>query len=57
MTPGKRRQDEAGPARIARLEQDVDDLREMLERLVAESLTAQEMVVMTGQGLPRPGGR
>ena len=59
MTPGERRQDQARRARIRRLEQEVADLREMLERLVAESLTEagpMDVTVRQAQGLLRRTG-
>src|SRR5262245_55619003 len=59
MSLGERRQDEARQARITRLEQDVADLREMLARLVAESLTEvgpMDVTVREAQGLLRRTG-
>jgi hypothetical protein len=64
MTPKERREDEARHAQITRLEQEVADLREMLERLVAESHTevgpmdatvreAQELLRRTGSASDR----
>ena len=54
MTPRSRRHDEARRARITRLEQDVADLRDMLERLIAESYTEvgpMGVTVREAQGL------
>jgi hypothetical protein len=59
MTPGERRENVARRARIRRLEQEVADLREMLERLVAESLTEvgpMDVTVREAQGLLRRTG-
>ena len=59
MSPGERRQDEARRTWITRLEQDVADLREMLARLVAESLTEagpMDVTVRQAQGLWRRTG-
>ena len=59
MSPGERRQDEARRRWITRLEQDVADLREMLARLVAESLTEagpMDVTVRQAQGLLRRTG-
>ena len=59
MTPGERRENLARRARIRRLEQEVADLREMLERLVAESLTEagpMDVTVRQAQGLLRRTG-
>ena len=64
MTPSKRHEEKAA-VRIARLEQEVDDLREMLERLIAGSYTevgpmsvtvreAQRLLLRTGSAPDRP---
>ena len=62
MTPSERHEEKAA-VRMARLEQEVDDLREMLERLIAESYNqvgpmsvtvreAQRLLLRTGPGPP-----
>ena len=59
MTPGERRQDKTRRDRITRLEQDVAELRDMLEQLVAESLTEagpMDVTVRQAQGLLRRTG-
>ena len=59
MTPGERRENVARRARIRRLEQDVAELRDMLEQLVAESLTEagpMDVTVRQAQGLLRRTG-